>query len=118
PMPMMATRSLMPLLLIDVLLVSALGARLPEVIHYAVGGEHAAERHLHLVADLYLRGIAVGHLAEKAPAAVEVEDHADGRRVRREREPVERKSGDASLTVGERVGLHAILGAAAHADPL
>src|SRR5689334_25403401 len=55
---------------------SSAGARFPEVVHDAVGGEHAAERHLDLVADRDRFGLAVGHLAEEATAAVEVEHDA------------------------------------------
>src|SRR5262245_57972773 len=92
PMPTIATRSLMPLLAMSFApSLSALRARLPEVVVDAVRGLHAAERHLDLVADLHLVGLAVGHLAEEAPAALEVEHHADGRRVQREREAVERE---------------------------
>src|SRR6185369_4296506 len=119
PMPMMATRSLMPLLAMFVLLVSsAPRARLPEVVHDAVRREHAAKRHLDLVADRDLLGLAVRHLAEEAAAAVEVEHDADRRRVHREREAVEREGRDARAAVGERVGLHLVLRAAADAHAL
>src|SRR2546425_749297 len=90
PMPTIATRSLMPLLAMPSLpRASAARPCLPEVVDDSVGREHPAERHLDLIADGNLLGLAVGHLAEEPAPAVEVEHHADGRGVHREREAIE-----------------------------
>src|SRR5262245_31150081 len=117
-MPTIATRSLMPLLAIVLSFDSALGARLPEVVADAAGREDPPERHLDLVADLHLLGLAVGHLAEEAAAALVVDDHRHRRRVQGEGEAVERVGRDARLPVRERVGLHLVPLAALHAHAL
>src|SRR5258707_697823 len=103
-MPTMATLSLIPLLLMGLSLAAR--TRFPEIVVDAAGAVHAAERHLDLVADRDLLGLAVGHLAENAPAAREVDDDVHRRRVQRVREAIEREGRDLRGAVGEGVGLH------------
>src|SRR5262245_39665920 len=115
-MPTIATRSLMPLLLIERSSsdaaaafrrppssyiyrigtgpILALRPYLPEVVVYAPRRVHAAERHLHLVADLHPLGLAVGHLAEETAPAREIDDDVHRRRVERVGEAVEREGRD------------------------
>src|SRR5437773_652810 len=107
-MPTIATRSLMPLLAMTISSKpgprerSALRAHLPEVVVDAAGSVHAAERHLHLVADRDFLRLAVGHLAEEAAAALVVDDDVHRRRVERDGEAVERERRDLRPAVGER----------------
>src|SRR4051794_35379187 len=111
PMPTIATRSLIPLLAMTRAPSSvALAARptLPKIVVDAARAVHSAKRHLDLVADRDFLGLAVGHLAQEAAAAVEIDDDVDGRRVQRVREAVEREGRDLRGAVGERVGLHLV----------
>src|ERR1700689_4792818 len=76
PMPMTATWSRMPLLLIGLRSLTLVAdpvdgrAGLPEVIVHALGRPHAPEGHGDAVPDGELRGDHVRHLAAVAAAAV------------------------------------------------
>src|SRR5580658_2785857 len=116
---MIATRSLIPLLAI-VRFSSrlALGARLPKVVVNAARGEQAAERHFHFIADRDLGRLAVGHLAQKAAATVEVYHDVDGRGIERIGEAVDGIGRDLRGAIGELVRLHLVVGAALDAYAL
>src|SRR5512134_739872 len=80
PMPMIATRSRMPLLAMAPPSSPARRAGLPEIVVHSLGGEQPSERHLHAVADLDGSRVDVGQLALEAAAALEVDHRGDHRR--------------------------------------
>src|SRR5215470_5504500 len=97
-------------------LPSAPRARLPEIVVDALTRVEAAEGHLELVADRDRRRLDVGQLAGEAPAALEVDDRRDDRRLQRVGEVVEREGGDLATAVGEALGRHLVDRAAVDAD--
>src|SRR4051812_41335640 len=96
PMPMIATRSLIPWLGISH------WPAFPEVVHDAVGSTEATEAHLDPAADLHLGFVDVGELDRHAPSAVEVDDREHDGRARRVRETVDGERRDRASHVGER----------------
>lgn len=83
-------------------------ARFPEIVVDAVGGKEAAEGHLDAVADCDFLRLAVGHLAQKPAAALEIDHHVDGGRIKRIGQAVQREGGDAGGAVRERIWFHLI----------
>src|SRR5258708_32259985 len=103
---MIATRSLIPLL--AMIFSSALTpwARFPEIVVNAVGGKEPAKRHFDFVANRDLVGLAVGHLAQEAAAAVEVCHDVNSRRIKRIGKAIDGVGGDFRGAVGGLVRLH------------
>src|SRR5579875_1964906 len=97
---------------------SALGTRFPEIVVNAVGGEQPAEGHFDFIADPDLVRLAVGHLAQKSPTALEIDYHVDRRRVERISQAIKREGGDAGGAIGERVCLHPVAHPTLHAYAL
>src|SRR5262245_18261904 len=86
PMPTIATLSLMPLLAMPVSLPArwlAPRPRLPEVIVHPPAGVEPPEGHLELVPDRHPGRLHVRELADEAPAALEIQDRVDDRRLER-----------------------------------
>src|SRR5258708_4774925 len=103
---MIATRSLIPLL--AMIFSSALTpwARFPEIVVNAVGCKEPAKRHFDFVANRDLVGLAIGHLAQEAAAAVEVCYDVNSRRIKRIGEAIDSVGGDFRGAVGELIRLH------------
>src|SRR3954469_8028479 len=85
PIPMIATRSLIPCEATSP--PSARGTRpqrpgLPEVVVQPVGGGEPAERHLDPITDLHVTRFDVGQLDGEPSTAVEVDDREHDRRAR------------------------------------
>src|SRR5580692_9870157 len=124
-MPIIATRSLIPLLAMNsssccrwVPLRLALGARLPKIVVDPVGSKEPAKGHFNFVANRDLVGLAIGHLTHETSAALVIDHHVNGRRVEREREPIDRIGGNPSSAIGKWIRLHLIKRLAFDAYPL
>src|SRR5208282_1472950 len=115
---MIATRSLIPLLAIIFSSALTPGARLPEIVVDAIGGKEPAKRHFDFVADRDLVGFAVGHLAQEAAAAGEVDDDVNRWRIERIGEAIDSVGGNFRGAVGESIGFHLAALMAFHADQL
>src|SRR5271156_5506698 len=115
---MIATRSLIPLLAIIFSSALTPRARFPEIVVNAVGGKEPAKRHFDFVANRDLVGLAIGHLAQEAAAAVEVCYDVNSRRIKRIGEAIDCVGGDFGGAVGELVRLHEAALVTFHADQL
>src|SRR5208282_2336320 len=92
PIPMIATRSLMPLLPMVIRPpgdLSALWPCLPEIVVNTSRSKEAAKRHFDFMADGNLIRFAIGHLAQEPSSAIEVDDDIDCRRIERIRKPID-----------------------------
>ena len=130
PIPTMATRSRIPVLVMTAVLLlrrsvppdpsgGVLGQRssLPEVIVYTLGAVQPAEGHGHPGADGHRVGVDVGHLAPVAAPAVEVDDRPHHRGREAESQPVDGVGGHGSPQVGHAFRLHLVHRLAGEADP-
>ena len=84
----------------------------------AVGSKEPAESHLNFVANRDFIGLAIGHLAHKAAAAVVIDNRIDRRRIERISQTVDCVGGDTSGAIGERIRFHLIESAAFDTYPL